>query len=936
MKIFKNKKSVQKIIIALIISILFNFIFPIHSRAEWWGGGPLYGAISDLVCAIGDTFIIVLQKHMMPGSPQAVDHKSPAEIESSYGAGNEVQNINNGIRNIPILGDLIGGAQDWLAEGLNSIGLQNDMKDKNEKRLIPAILYSPATIFLNLVPALDVNFINPSVTYFGGTIKCTTSVDRDNNWVINAEFIPNTAETDITKNSNTAGQLRETIATWYVALRNIAIVGLLSVLVYTGIRMILSSTAGEIAKYKMMLKDWLVAMCILFFMHYMMAFMLKVSEKITDLFMMDSLTGGYSPSAVDTNNSINYNRFEHLNCDVFMSICRTYAESDATKSGEYKLAYAIMYMVLVFYTIIFTWKYLKRFIYLAFLTIISPLVALTYPIDKMRDGSAQAYNKWFTEYLYNILLQPIHLILYTILITSAKSFAEKNIIYSVVAIGFMLEADKIVRDLFKIQPQKGEPEGAIKGGAIFGATAGLVQRGLGLLPGGAGNSKSGGKLDSPDKGKVSLSDRLADKEASKPLDAFAEDKDGNSAPQIEEPDIHDNSPDSTSFPDSSSEDNSGSEPSDSNLQNDPGYKTDFFKNRYEKALQRKREKEQQERDKQLRKQIHKSVKNDEKLDRKKKRQDKINGIKSSLGNKRAIKGFKKFGKGLGDGARFVGNNAIRLKNSKAGKKVGSALGKVGKIGVGTITGAGTVIGRWINRNGGARKMIGKYAGKGIKLAAQGMGAATLGAVGLAAGLASDDASDIIKYTSMGVVSGAAIGGNLQGIGGSILSSGKGRLDNIEKDFREGYNGQDYQKYLNKQSDKAYLKDPNEIRHLKYQYGNDWKEKQKQALKLRAEGIIDRKDIDRGISLMDKYGTDHKEAANIVKFVKDNDIASADLRDAKKYETIKNDVLSRLNGNEKQSKRVMQFINAYKGFDINWDPTRNERPARQQPRGNQGS
>ena len=85
---------------------------------------------------------------------------------------------------------------------------------------------------------------------------------------------------------------------------------------------------------------------------------------------------------------------------------------------------------------------------MAFLTIISPLVALTYPIDKANDGSAQGFNYWFKEYIFNLLLQPLHLLIYTILVSTAIKFASENIIYSLVALGFIASAEKIVRQMF--------------------------------------------------------------------------------------------------------------------------------------------------------------------------------------------------------------------------------------------------------------------------------------------------------------------------------------------------------------------------------------------------------------------------------------------------------------------------------------------------------
>ena len=81
-----------------------------------------------------------------------------------------------------------------------------------------------------------------------------------------------------------------------------------------------------------------------------------------------------------------------------------------------KIAYLVMYLALVIYTLIFTWFYLKRLLMMAFLTLIAPVVALTYPIDKISDGKAQAFDSWLKEYVFNALIQPFHLIIYTVFV----------------------------------------------------------------------------------------------------------------------------------------------------------------------------------------------------------------------------------------------------------------------------------------------------------------------------------------------------------------------------------------------------------------------------------------------------------------------------------------------------------------------------------------
>ena len=86
--------------------------------------------------------------------------------------------------------------------------------------------------------------------------------------------------------------MKGTVSKWYVALRNIAIVGLLSVLLYIGIRIVISSSAGDKAKYKQFFVDWVVALCLIFFLHYIMAFTMTMSETITDVLSGDDSSLG--------------------------------------------------------------------------------------------------------------------------------------------------------------------------------------------------------------------------------------------------------------------------------------------------------------------------------------------------------------------------------------------------------------------------------------------------------------------------------------------------------------------------------------------------------------------------------------------------------------------------------------------------------------------
>ena len=93
-------------------------------------------------------------------------------------------------------------------------------------------------------------------------------------------------------NKSIAQTLKPTIATWYRILRNIALVAMLSILVYIGIRIVLSTTAENKAKYKQFLVDWAVGLCLLFIMHYGMAFLNLFINKLTYA-LSDITTNGY-------------------------------------------------------------------------------------------------------------------------------------------------------------------------------------------------------------------------------------------------------------------------------------------------------------------------------------------------------------------------------------------------------------------------------------------------------------------------------------------------------------------------------------------------------------------------------------------------------------------------------------------------------------------
>ncbi len=343
-----------------------------------------------------------------------------------------------------------------------------------------------------------------------------------------------TTTTELVETDSIAVKLNRVIASWYFILRNLALLVLMVVLIYTGIRIVTGSTAGEKAKYKERIIDWIVALCLVFILHYIMIFAVEITEKVTEL--VDSLDGTNGIlRIIHITNDVHKDRINNNENNLQDYLLKPEEIDDPEVSQKVAngeeifikwgtdltgamrldlqavnegtanwLGYGICYIILVLYTVFFAWTYLKRVVYMAFLTMMAPLVAMTYPIDKITDGKAQAFNQWLKEYIFNLLIQPFHLLLYTVLVGAAYQLAAENPLYAIVAIGFMLPAEKLLRKFFGFD--KAQTPGLL--GGVAGAA--LAMTGLQKLfrHGPRGSGGTGGYEDgneSKDSNKINFS-----------------------------------------------------------------------------------------------------------------------------------------------------------------------------------------------------------------------------------------------------------------------------------------------------------------------------------------------------------------------------------------------------------------------------------------------
>lgn len=411
-------------------------------------GGLLLSPIAALIQGIGDGVNYLLQRNIIGDKSDVFLNSGVFEHSKMI----EVLNENKPVSGVPQV-DI---AEEYIETATGKYG-------------IPNIKLTPAEIFAGNVSALDANFFK---------------TEGDHNQELGG------SEKSIVE------QLRDNVATWYVALRNIAIVGLLSALLYIGIRIVISSSAGDKAKYKQFFVDWVVALCLIFFLHYIMAFTMTMSETVTDVLAGDRTNQGRIKEVnIRLTETDGTTTFKDAGTEVcfssnFTGVARMKA---GYQGGTLKIGYSILYIALTVYTVNFAFVYLKRLLMLAFFTMIAPLVALTYPLDKIRDGKAQAFNYWFKEYMFYALLQPMHMLLYTVFVSSALSVAANNLLYAIVALAFIAPAEKIVKQMFGIKGNTESTLGGFAGGALASQAFNMLRKGPPQPKKGGGDGPKGEK-----------------------------------------------------------------------------------------------------------------------------------------------------------------------------------------------------------------------------------------------------------------------------------------------------------------------------------------------------------------------------------------------------------------------------------------------------------
>ncbi len=282
---------------------------------------------------------------------------------------------------------------------------------------------------------IDVLLSTMTVTEESGEAVFWLTIDRmvfNRVALFNIDFLDTEAtykvgDVEITANTTNL-EIKKGITTVYYICRVLAMIISLLVLIYIGMRMALSTVASDQAKYKKMLVSWVESIIILFVGIYIVAIFIELGETLTSIF--------YNLRCELIDSDQGYGVFED-------TIRSTTLDLVFSLSGLQLTLWSIIYWCLLFLEVKFFWLYAKRVLMIGLL--------ISYSIDKAGDGKSQVFSSWMKEFVVNVLIQPLHALIYLIFVLTANSIAVQSPLVAIVLLLSMGTVERMVKVVFDLK-----------------------------------------------------------------------------------------------------------------------------------------------------------------------------------------------------------------------------------------------------------------------------------------------------------------------------------------------------------------------------------------------------------------------------------------------------------------------------------------------------
>lgn len=274
--------------------------------------------------------------------------------------------------------------------------------------------------------------------------------------------------------------LSTTVNQCFSFFNKIAIMVYMVMLVYMGVRILLSSTGKSLSHYKTLFMYWVVGVAILFLYPFAMKYIIQVNNIVVSVISANKGVSTVFPE--NTLPAATTDSIEEVDFDKnpFNGAGTDYMSQIANEANETKgLALSFVYLILTWQLITIIIHYYKRLLMIGFLIAIFPLVAMFYAIDKIADGKSQAFDHWNKEFMLNVFIQSFHAIVYVFVCGSVEAtMGATGFDYIIVITGatFLFTGEEIVKKIFTQSSgvEKGAAQGLGKTAAWNMAKVGMV------------------------------------------------------------------------------------------------------------------------------------------------------------------------------------------------------------------------------------------------------------------------------------------------------------------------------------------------------------------------------------------------------------------------------------------------------------------------------
>lgn len=331
--------------------------------------------------------------------------------------------------------------------------------------------------------------------YLSQTFREEITIDKlvyNKTVMLNANFFDNSSNPAV---STASKAVKTVINQWFSYFQKLALVVIMIFVVVAGIKILLDSANG-MAKAKEIFSKIVMAVALVFFFPYVMRYAFEINEAIVNM-IYDDIAGGVGAAAGASISQVSDFLPEELEfrsplyvsanklkigvgsteaTQLYLSKLQTYTQkADLMRimrgyaGVTLRFMYVIIWYILLVQTYIMTIIYIKRYIVLAFLIAIYPLVIIGYLSGGMFGSKQTAFNKWCNKFFTNVFLQTIHAVCYGVIVgilieqirgsLQANALGNANWILMVVATSFLFSAEKIISKLWSAAIDTSERSG---------------------------------------------------------------------------------------------------------------------------------------------------------------------------------------------------------------------------------------------------------------------------------------------------------------------------------------------------------------------------------------------------------------------------------------------------------------------------------------------